>query len=54
MTPIEQAIYTSAVTKRGAGYQIVAQSPGLHDEDARELAVWCPSHDSSLSWGPRR
>jgi hypothetical protein len=52
MIPIEQAIYTSAVTERGAGYQVVAQSPGLHDEDARELAVWCPSHDSFLEWGP--
>jgi hypothetical protein len=52
MIPIEQAIYTSAVTERGAGYQIVARSPGLQDEDARELAVWCPSHDSFLDWGP--
>jgi hypothetical protein len=52
MTPIEQVIYTSAVTDRGAGYQIVARSPGLHDEDARELAVWCPSHDSFLDLGP--
>jgi hypothetical protein len=52
MTPVEQVIYTSAVTDRGAGYQIVARSPGLHDEDARELAVWCPSHDSFLDLGP--
>lgn len=52
MTPIEQVIYTSAVTDRGAGYQIVARSPGLHDEDARELALWCPSHDSFLDLGP--
>jgi hypothetical protein len=52
MTPIEQVIYTSAVTDRGAGYQIVARSPGLHEEDARELAVWCPSHDSFLDLGP--
>lgn len=52
MIPIEQAIYTSAVTQRGAGYQIVAQSPGLHDADARELAVWCPSHDSFVELGP--
>ncbi|MCC6126024.1 MAG: hypothetical protein IT426_13760 [Pirellulales bacterium] len=52
MTPVEQVIYTSAVTERGAGYQIVARSPGLHEEDARELAVWCPSHDSFLDLGP--
>lgn len=51
MTPIEQAIYTSAITDRGPGYQIVARSPGLHDEDARELAIWCPSHDSFLDLG---
>ena len=24
----------------------------MHDEDARELAVWCPSHDSFLDLGP--
>ncbi len=52
MTPVEQVIYTSAVTDRGAGYQIVARSPGLHEEDARELALWCPSHDSFLDLGP--
>jgi hypothetical protein len=51
MIPIEQAIYTSAVTDRGAGYHVVAQSPGLREEDARELAVWCPSHDSFLDLG---
>jgi hypothetical protein len=52
MTSIEQVIYTSAVTDRGSGYQIVARSPGLHDDDARELAIWCPSHDSFLDLGP--
>jgi hypothetical protein len=43
---IEQAIFTSAKTSRGAGYQLVARSPGVRDDDARELAVWGPSHDA--------
>jgi len=45
---IEQAIFTSAQTKRGDGYQIVASSDGMDDEDARALATWCPSHDAML------
>jgi hypothetical protein len=49
---IEQAIFTSAVTERSAGYHVVAQSPGVCEADVRELAVWCPSHDSLLEWGP--
>lgn len=43
---IEQAIFTSAETDRAQGYQIVSRSPGLSEADARELAVWGPSHDS--------
>ncbi|HEY2826329.1 MAG TPA: hypothetical protein VGJ04_01920, partial [Pirellulales bacterium] len=42
--PIEQAVFTSARTARGDGYQLVARSPGVKDEDERELAVWGPSH----------
>ena len=42
--PIEQAVFTSARTARGDGYQLVARSPGVSDDDARELAVWGPSH----------
>jgi len=52
MTLIQQAIFTSAQTDRSAGYQLVAQSPGLLECDARELAVWCPSHDGLLESGP--
>jgi len=52
MTFVEQAIFTSAVTDRSAGYHVVAQSPGVCEADVRELAVWCPSHDSLLEWGP--
>jgi hypothetical protein len=42
--PIQQAVFTSARTGRGDGYQLVARSPGVGDDDARELAVWGPSH----------
>jgi hypothetical protein len=45
---IEQAIFTSANTDRAQGYQLVSRSPGLSEADARELAVWGPSHDSLL------
>ena len=45
---IEQAIFTSAQTERGGGYQVVASSPGVVDDDLRALAVWCPSHDAML------
>jgi GTPase-associated protein 1, N-terminal domain type 2 len=42
--PIEQAVFTSARTTHGDGYQLVARSPGVSDDNARELAVWGPSH----------
>jgi hypothetical protein len=44
--PIEQAIFTSAVTRRGSGYHLASRSAGLIDADARELTAWGPSHDS--------
>jgi hypothetical protein len=49
---IEQAIFTSTQTSRAAGYQLVAVSPGICDEDARELSAWGPSHDSLWERGP--
>jgi hypothetical protein len=48
---IEQAIYTSCQTNRSDGYQLVAASPGIDAADARELAVWGPSHDSLWEGG---
>jgi hypothetical protein len=48
---IEQAVFTSAETDRSAGYQVVATSPGVSEADARELAVWGPSHDALLEPG---
>jgi len=49
---IEQAIFTSARTDRKDGYQLVAWSPGIAAEDARELAVWGPAHDSMIADNP--
>jgi len=52
MAQVEQAVFTSAETNRLAGYQVVGRSPGVCEADARELAVWGPSHDSLLELGP--
>jgi hypothetical protein len=41
---VEQAIFTSARTGHGDGYQVVARSPGVADTEARELSAWGPSH----------
>jgi len=49
---IEQAVFTSAQTDRLAGYQVVATSPGVSEADARELAVWGPSHNALLEPSP--
>ena len=46
---IDQAIFTSARTEHGDGYQLVARSPGVTADQARELAVWGPSHDALYS-----
>ncbi|MGW8256566.1 MAG: GAP1-N2 domain-containing protein [Thermoguttaceae bacterium] len=51
MSIVEQAIYTSAKTDHSHGYQVIARSPGLQADDSRELAAWCPSHDSLLETG---
>ncbi len=51
---IEQAIFTSTQTDRACGYQLVSRSPGLFEEDACELAVWGPSHDSLLEQSGHR
>jgi hypothetical protein len=51
MVRIKQAVFTSARTDRGAGYQLVATSPDISRADQRELAVWGPSHDSLLETG---
>jgi len=52
MALVEQAVFTSAETDRSAGYQVVAASGGVCEVDARELAIWGPSHDSLLELGP--
>ncbi len=48
MPRIEQAIFTSVESDLASGYEVVARSPGVCLEDARELATWGPSHDSML------
>jgi hypothetical protein len=52
MAQVEQAVFTSGETDRLAGYQVAGRSPGVCEADARELAVWGPSHDSLLESGP--
>ena len=52
MKSVEQAIFTSVETDRESGYRVVASSAGVCEVDARELAVWEPSHDSMLDMGP--
>jgi len=52
MVAIEQAIFTSARTSKKDGYQLVAWSPGVGAEDARQLAVWGPAHDSMIMEDP--
>jgi hypothetical protein len=48
---VEQAIFTSAETARGEGYQLVSASGGLSAADARALALWSPSHGALLLEG---
>ncbi|MFO0900997.1 MAG: hypothetical protein U0836_26510 [Pirellulales bacterium] len=49
---IEQAVFTSALTDRSGGYQLIARSSGVTDAEARELSIWGPSHDSLLDASP--
>ncbi len=35
-----------------SGYQLVARSPGVGDDEARQLTVWGPSHDALQLDGP--
>lgn len=42
----EQAIYTSARTRKARGYHLVGQSPGIDEGQVRALIRWCPSHAS--------
>ena len=43
---IEQAVFTSARAHHCDGYHLVATSPGVSVQDARELTIWGPTHDS--------
>ena len=50
--PIEQAVFTSAQTSRGDGYQVVAASPGMTEADRRALAAWGPSEGAIADPAP--
>jgi hypothetical protein len=52
MHAVEQAIFALPADEQDAGYQVVARSPGVCEADARELAVWGPTHDSMLTSNP--
>jgi hypothetical protein len=43
---IEQAIFTSLQSSRLDGYQLAATSNGIVAEQAKELTIWGPAHDS--------
>lgn len=45
---LEQAVFTSAQTKRSRGYHLVARSPGISDRLAEMLGRWGPTHGSLL------
>lgn len=49
---LDQAVFTSARTSRGDGYQLVARSDGVTDDEAQQLTAWGPSHDSLFDQGP--
>jgi hypothetical protein len=54
MSPaIEQAIFTSVRGAAMDGYQLAATSPGVADDEAKELGIWGPAHDSLLDQRPR-
>lgn len=46
---VEQAIFASAQTASASGYQLLGASPGISAAERRELAQWCPTHDSLWS-----
>jgi len=45
---IERAIFTSAQTDRAQGYQLVGRTADIDEPTARELTIWCPSHDGLI------
>lgn len=49
---VEQAIFTSVRSGRNEGYQVAATSPGVSNNEQRELAQWGPAHDSLYDTSP--
>jgi hypothetical protein len=50
---IQQAIFTSVRGAAMDGYQLVAASPEISDDETKELEAWGPAHDSLLDPRPR-
>lgn len=49
---LEQALFTSARTRRSSGYQLVARSAGVSDQLAETLRLWGPSHGAFVDESP--
>ncbi|MBK9119014.1 MAG: hypothetical protein IPM18_05335 [Phycisphaerales bacterium] len=49
---VDQAVFTAIRNAYGAGYRIVAASPGLSTEEQREITQRAPSHESLCDPGP--
>lgn len=49
---VEQAVFTSAHTRRMRGYHLVGRSPGIDENLARQLIHWCPTHGSLAATSP--
>ena len=45
---LDQAIFTSVRGRQMDGYQLAVASPGVSAEEAKELSIWGPAHDSLL------
>ena len=43
---VDQAIFTSLRNHRGSGYQVAGQSPGITQEEIKEIAMRSPSHEA--------
>ena len=50
---LDQAVFTSAKTRRSDGYQLAARTAGMSAADCTALARWSPSHDSLVEGAQR-
>ncbi len=49
---VHQAVFSSAATSRGQGYQFLAWSPGVTPSLRQQLHPWAPTHDSLVEPPP--